>query len=185
MQETGVWSLDWEASLEKGMATHSSILAWRSPWTEKPGELQPMGSQRVRHNWVTSTFTFSYNYWHSGCIYNSVQFSCSVMSNSLQPYWLQHARLLCPSPTPRACSDSCPLSQWCHPTISSSVIPFSSCLQSCPVTRSFLMSQFFTSGGQMMGASKSALPMNIQDFFTLGLTGLISLQSKGLSNNTV
>ena len=142
MQETGVWSLDWEASLEKGMATHSSILAWRIPWTEKSGELQPMGSQRVRHNWVTNTFTFSYNYWHSGCIYNSVQFSGSVMSDSLQPYWLQHARLPYPSPTPRTCSNSCPSSQWCHPTVSASVVPFS-CLQSFPATGSFLMSQFF------------------------------------------
>ena len=112
-----------------------------------------------------------------------VQFSCSVMSNSLQPHGLQHHRLPCPSPTPGAYSNPCPLSQWCHPTISSSVIPFSSRLQSFPASGSFPMSRFFPSGGQSFGASVSAsvLPMNIQDWFPLGLTGWISLQSKGLS----
>ena len=111
------------------------------------------------------------------------QFSRSVMPNSLRLHRLQYARLPCPSPTPRACSNSCPSSLWCHPTISSSVDPFSSCLQSCPATRPFPMSQSFTSGGQSIGASASAsvLPMNIQDWFPLGWTGLISLQSKGLS----
>ena len=111
------------------------------------------------------------------------QFSRSIVSDSLWPHGLQHARLHCPLPTPRACSNSCPLSRWCHPTISSSVNPFSSCLQSFPASGSFLMSQFFTSGGQSNGASASAsiLPMNIQNWFPLGLTGLISLQSKGLS----
>ena len=122
--------------------------------------------------------------------FRSVQFSCSVVSNSLRSHGLQHTRLPCPSPTPRACSDSCPSSQWCHPTISSSVIPFS-CLQSFPASGSFPMSQFFTSGGQSIGVSASAsiLPMNIQDWFPSGLTGLISLQSKELSrvfsNSTV
>ena len=111
----------------------------------------------------------------------SVQFSLSVVSNSLRPRGLQHTRLPCPSPTPGACSKSCPLSQWCHPAISSSVIPFSSCLQSSPASGSFPMSQFFTSGGPSTGASASVLPVNIQDRFPLGLTGLISLQSKGLS----
>ena len=110
----------------------------------------------------------------------SVQFSCSVVSNSWQPHGLQHARLPCPSPTLRACSDSCPLSQWCHPTISYSVASFS-CLQSFPASGSFLRSQFFSSGGQSIRASASVLPMNMQDCFLLGLTGLISLQSKGLS----
>ena len=115
------------------------------------------------------------------CLLCSVQFNCSVVSDSLWPHGLQHSRLPCPSPTPRACSNSCPLSCWCHPTISSSVIPFSSCLQSFPSSGSFPMSQFFTSGGQNIGASASAsvLPMNIQDWFSWGLTGLISLQSKG------
>ena len=107
----------------------------------------------------------------------SVQFSHSVMSICLWPHGLQHARLPCPSPTPRACPNSCPLSQWCHPTISSSVIPFSSCLQSFPASESFPMSQFFASGGQSIGASASAsiLPMNIQDWFPLQLTGSESL----------
>jgi len=121
----------------------------------------------------------------------SVQFSCSVMSDYLYSYGLQHSRLPCPSPTPGAYSNSCPSSRWCHPTISSSVIPFSSCLQSFPASVSFPMGQFFSSDGQSIGVSASALvlPMNIQDWFYLGLTGLISLQSKGLpqvfSNTTV
>ena len=111
------------------------------------------------------------------------------MSDSLQPHGLQHARLPCPSPTLRACSNSCPLSWWCHPTISSSVVHFS-CLQSFPASGSFQMSPFFPSGGQSIGVSASALvlPMNIQDWFPLGWTGWISLQSKGLSrvfNTTV
>ena len=116
-------------------------------------------------------------------MYESVQFSCSVVSNSLWPHALQHARLSCPSLTPGAYSNSCPLSGWCHPTISSSVIPFSSCLQSFPASGSFQMSQFFTSGGQSIGVSASAsvLPMYIQDWFPLGLTGWISLQSKRFS----
>ena len=109
----------------------------------------------------------------------SVQFSHSVESNSLWPHGLQHARLPCPSPTPTVCSISCPSSRWCHLTISSSVVPFSSCLQSFPASGSFLRSQFFTSGGQNIGVSASVLPMNIQDWFPLGWTGLISLQSKG------
>ena len=102
---------------------------------------------------------------------------------TLQSHGLQHARLSCPSPTPRACSKSCPSSWWSHPTISSSVIPFSSCLQSFPASGSFPVSQFFASGGQSIGAlaSASVLPMNIQDWFPLGLTGWISLLSKGLS----
>ena len=99
------------------------------------------------------------------------------MSNSLQPHGLQRARPPCPLTTPGACSSSCPLSRWCHPAISSSVVPFSSCLQSFPVLGSFPMSQFFATGGQRVGASASAtvLPMNIQDWCPLGLTGLISL----------
>ena len=115
--------------------------------------------------------------------WKSVQFSRSVMSDSFRPHELQQARLLCPSPTPRAYSNSCPLSQSCHPTISSSVIPFSSCLQSFPASGSFPMSYFFISDGQSIGVSASAsvLPMNIQDWFPLGWTGWISLQSKGLS----
>ena len=115
-----------------------------------------------------------------GC---SVQFRHSVMSKSLWPHGLWHARPLCPSPSPRDPSNSCPLSRWCHPTISSSVIPFSSCLQSFLASGTFQMSQLFTSGGQSIGASAlaSVLPMNIQDWFPFGLTGSNSLKSKGLS----
>ena len=111
------------------------------------------------------------------------QFSHSVVSNSMRPNGLQHARLHCSSPTPGAYSNSCPLSRWCHPTISSSVIPFFSCAQSFPASGSFQMSLFFTSGGQSIGVSVSASvpPMNTQDWSPLGRTGWISLQSKGLS----
>ena len=110
-------------------------------------------------------------------------FSCSVVSDSLRPHGLQHARLPSPSPSPGACSNSCPLSWWCHPTISSSVVPFSFCLQSFSASGSFQMSQFFWSGGQSIGisASVSVLPMNNQGWCPLRWTGLISLQSKGLS----
>ena len=112
----------------------------------------------------------------------TLQFSHSVMSNSLWPHGLQHTRPPCTSPTPGVCSNSYPLNWWCHPIISSSVVPFFSCLQSFPASGSFLMSQLFTSDGQSIGVSASAsvLPMNMQGWFPLGLTGLI-LQSKGLS----
>ena len=122
---------------------------------------------------------------------NMLLFIHSVMSDSLKPHGLQHARPPCPSPTPWIYSNSCPLIQWCHPTISSSVIPFSSCLQSFPASGSFQMSQFFASGSESIGVSASAsvLPMNIQDWFPLGWTGWSSLQSKRLlrifSNTTV
>ena len=108
-------------------------------------------------------------------------FSHSVVSDSLRSHELQHTRLPCPSLSPRVCSDLCPLSQWCHPTISSSVAPFSSCPQSFPASGSFPVSQLFTSGGQSIGALASVLLMSIQDWFPLGWTGLISLQSMGLS----
>ena len=115
---------------------------------------------------------------------SSVQFSCSVVSDSLQPHEPQHARPPCPSPTPRVHSNSCLSSQWCHPAISSSVVPFSSCPQSLPASGSFLMSQLFTWGGQRIGVSASASvpPMNTQDWSPSGWTGWISLQSKGLSS---
>ena len=111
----------------------------------------------------------------------SVQFSRSVVSDSLQPHGLQHARLPCPSPTSWAYSNSCPFSQWCHPTSSTSVVPFSCCLQSFPASGSFPMSQFFPSGGQTIGISAwaSVLPMNIQNWFLLGWTGWIFLLFKG------
>ena len=114
---------------------------------------------------------------------SSIEFSRSVVSDSLRPHELQHARPPCPSSTPGAHSNSCPLSPWCHPTISSSVIPFSSCLQSFPASRSFPVSQFFASGGQSIGVSAwtSVLPMNIQEWTPLGWTGWISLKSKRLS----
>ena len=139
------------------MATHCSILAWRIPWTEEPGGLQSMLLLLL--------------------------FSHSVVSDSLWPHGLQHARPPCSSSSPRVCSNSCPLSQGCHPTISSSVIPFSSCLQSFPASGSFPMSRLFASGGQSIRASASAsvLPMNTQDWSPLGWTGLVSLLSKGLS----
>ena len=110
----------------------------------------------------------------------SVQFSHSVMSDSLWHHGLQYARPPCPSPTPGVYSNPCPLSQWCHPTISSSVIPFSSCLQSFPASGSFQMNLFFASGGQNIGVSASAavLPMNIQDWYTLGWKGLSRVFSK-------
>ena len=113
----------------------------------------------------------------------SVQFSHSVMSDSLRPHGLQHTRPSCPSPTPRVYSNSCPLSRWCHPTISSSIVPFSSRLQSFPASGSFQMNHLFASGGQNFGvsASTSVLPLNIQDWFPLGGTGWTSLLSKCLS----
>ena len=124
-------------------------------------------------------------------LHSIVQFIRSVVSDSLRPHGLQHARLPCPSLTLGVNSNSCPLSRWCHLTILSSVAPFSSCLQSFPTSGPFQMSQFFVSDGQSIGASASAsvLPMNIQDWFPLGWTVWISLQSKGIprvfSNTTV
>ena len=142
-------------------------------------------------NWVSEEISFNFTDSHSVlfCFQSVDLYSLFSSVQSLRhvqlfvTHGLQHARPPCLSPIPRACSNSCPLSQWCHPTISSSVIPFSFCLQSFPASGSFQMSQFFTSGGQSIGfsASASVLPMNIQDWFPLGLTGLISLQSKGLS----
>ena len=113
-------------------------------------------------------------------------FSCSVVFDCLWPYERQHTRPPCPSPTPRACSNSCPSSQWCHPTISPSVIPFFSCLQSFPASGSFPMPQLFASGGKSIeaSASVSVLPMNIQDWFPSGLTGLMSWPSKGFSRDS-
>ena len=121
---------------------------------------------------------------HTLFTFSSVQFIYSFVSDSLWHHELQHSRPLCPSSTPRVCSNSYPLSWWCHPTISSSIVPFSSHLQPFLASGSFPMSQFFASVGQSIGVSVSAsvLPMNIQDWFLSGLTGWISLQSKGLSS---
>ena len=133
----------------------------------------------LAHFQSTSTKLLSLGHVQIPC---SVQFSRTVVSSSLQPHGLQHTRPPYPSPTPGVCSNSCPLSQWCHPTISSSVVPFS-CLQSFPASGSFQKSHLFASGGQSIGvsASTSVLPMNTQDWSPLGWTGWISLQSKGLS----
>ena len=127
---------------------------------------------------------FSMTFLNDDDNYVSVHFSCSVVSNSLRLHALQHASPLCPSPTPGVHLNSCPLSRWYRPTISSSVVPFFSRLQSFPASGSFPMSQFFTSGSQSIGVSASAsiLPMNIQDSSPLGWTSWISLQSKGLSS---
>ena len=121
--------------------------------------------------------------WHKIITFDSLYCHCSVVQLCLTLGYPMDCRLPCPSPSPRACSNSCPLSLWCHPTISPSVVPFSSCLQSFPESESFPMSWLFSSGGQSIGASASAsvLPMDIQGWFPLGLTGLISLQSKGFS----
>ena len=131
--------------------------------------------------WFISSFFLDSTYW--SLYYHSVQFSCSVMSDSLQPHETQHARPPCPSPIPGVHPNPCPLSWCCQPTISSSVVPFSSCPKSFPVSGSFQMGQLFTSGGQSMGvsASTTVLPMNTQDRSPLGWSGWTSLQSKGLS----
>ena len=127
---------------------------------------KPLSHKAISKPWALD-FYFSFS-----ILLCSVQVSCLVMSDSLQPHGLQYTSPPCPSPTPRACSNSCPLSQWCHPTISSSVGPFASLLQSFPASGSFLVSQFFTSGGQSIGVSAavsvSVLPMNIRDWFPLG-----------------
>ena len=133
------------------------------------------------YSWFTSSF--SRNKHSIVQQFSSLQFSRSVVSDSLWPHEPQHARPPCPSLTPRLYSNSCPSSQWCHPAISSSVVPFSSCPQSLPASGSFPMSQLFAWGGQSIGVSASAsvFPMNTQDWSLIGWTGWISLQSKGLS----
>ena len=140
---------------------------------------------RVRNHKIILLMKFRQQKWNILSVetFKSVQFSRSVMSDSLQPHGPQHTRPPCPSLTPGVYSNTCPLSRWCHPTISSSVVPFSSSLQSFQASGSFQMTQFFASSGQTIGVSvlASVLPMNIQDWFHLGLTGWISLQSKGLS----
>ena len=129
--------------------------------------------------YICLIFQFNYKFLQ----FSSVQFSCSVMSDSLQPHGPQHARPPCPSPSPGVHSDSCPSSQWCHPAISSLVVPFFSCPQSLPASESFPMSQLFAWGSQSTGVSvlASFLPTNTQNWSSLEWTGWISLQSKGLS----
>ena len=145
----------------------------------------PLGSKRTQWEQIPthSSFQASVCVTLANMLSSLVRFSHSVMSDSLWRHGLQHTRPLCPSPTRRVYWNSCPSCRWCHPTISSSVVPFFSCPQSFPTWGSFPASQFFASGGQSIGVSASAsvLPMNIQDWFPLGWTGWISLQSKGLS----
>ena len=167
----------WENPLEEKMATHSSILAWRIPM-DRGARWATVYRATKSQTWLThNTHTYIVQF-------SSVQFNCSVVSYYLWPHGLQHARPPCPSPTARVYSNSSLLSRWCHPTISSSVVPFFSCLQSFPASGSVQMSQLFASGGQSIGvsASTSVLPVNIQDWFPLGWTGWISLQSKGLKS---
>ena len=156
--ENAIWECNWEGK-------------WKSP-------------SHVWHfvtPWIIQSMEFSRPEYWSG--FSSVQFSHSVVSDSLRLHKSQHARPPCPSPTPGVHPDSHPSSQWCHPAISSSVIPFSSCPQSLPASGSFQMSQLFAGGGQSTGVSASAsvLPMNTEDWSPLEWTGWISLQSKGLS----
>ena len=169
---------------------HGLYSPWSSPgqntgveWLAVPfskGSSQPRDRTQVSR--VAGRF-FTNSATREAQLGGSVQFSRSVVSNSLRPHRRQHAKPPCPSPAPRVYSNSCPLSLWCHPTISSFVAPFSSHLQSFPESGSFQISLFFTSGGQSVGASASAsvLPMKIQGWFSLGWTGWMSLQSKGLS----
>ena len=153
-----VRSLGQEDLLEKETATPSTILAWKITWTEeRGGNLQSLGSQRIRHN------------------FSSVQFSHSVMSDSLQPHESQHARPPCPSPTPGVHPDSRPSSRWCHPAISSSVIPFSSCAQPLPASESFPMSQLFAWGGQSTGVQKQL------SHYIIATTTIINRRYKNVS----
>ena len=157
--------------------------SWQEYWSgltfPSLGDLPDLGIKAGSPNIAGGVFTI----WATRKPKWFLLFSHSVVSNSLLSYWLQQARLSCPSPSPRVWSNSCPLNQWRHPVILSSVILFSSCLQSFPHSGSFQMSQFFASGVQSIGTSASAsvFPMNIQGWFPLRLTGWISLQSKELS----
>ena len=172
MQEMQIPSLGQEDPLEEGMASCSSILAWRIPWTEKPGRLQSIGLQRVGHDrsdWVHAHMYRERMAKEEATLFFLILLCHSSVSKSLRPRGLQHARPPCPSPSPGVYSNSCPLSRWCHPTLSSSVTTFSSCLQSFPASGSFPVSWLFTSGGQSIGASISAsvIPMNISGWFPL------------------
>ena len=178
-----LWRRKWQPTpvFLPGESHGQRSLVGYSPWghrhnrmTKPKRILAASKATNTRTDWKKTFISHIFN--------KGFQFSHSVTYDSLRPHGLQQARLSCPSPTPGVYSNSCPLSRWCHPTISSSVIPFSSRLQSFPASRSSPRSWFFTSGDQSIRvlASASALPMNIQDWFPLGLTGWISLQSKGL-----
>ena len=177
----GTWALGFLLCLSKACSQLYPFLSLNAGRPGRPDSPQPQGFFKMqRHPNIQKAKN---NTIQHGRSLLGVQFSCSVVSDFLCPHGLQHARPPCLSPNPGAYSDSCPSNWWCHPTTSSSVIPFSSHLQSFPSSGSFSMSQFFTSGGQSIGvaASASVLPMNIQDSFPLGWTGWISLQSKRLS----
>ena len=193
--------LSWRTWLLWSCLTGMCLLTSRSffqfsPIVHLAQQIQPEAGGEVICSWFCCSFTslvmvpvfilylFPLSFAEKITSLKSVQFSAvSVVSDSLQPHELQHARPPCPYLTPGVPSNSCPLSWWCHPTISSSVVPFSSCLQSFPLSESYPMSWHFGSGGQSIGASASVsvLPMNIQDWLHLELTSSISLQSKGLS----
>ena len=151
------------------------------PWTEEPDGL-PVHGFTKSWTWLSGWHDLRTHYRYV-CIQFSCLFSCQVVFNYLRPHGLEYARPHCPSPSPRVCPSSCSLNWWCHPTISSSVIPFSFCPQSFPASGSFLMSWLFTTGGHSTGASASAsiVPMGIQDWSPSGWTGWISLQSNSLS----
>ena len=173
------WTVASQAPLPMGFPGQEYLGGLSFP---TPGVLLTQGSNLCLLQWQVDSSSLN----HQGSPetqISSVQFNHSVGSNSLQSHGVQHTRPPCPFPTPGVYSDSCPLSLWCHPTISSSAIPFSSHFQSFPTSGSFQMSQLFTLGGQSIGvsASTSVLPKNTQDWFHLGWTGWISLQSKGLS----
>ena len=185
-------SLGWEDPPEEGMAIHSSFLPG-----ESHGQRSLVGYihgvtkhwtwlkrlSTAQHSTIIALLMVKDREAWCAAVQFQFQFSRSVVSDSLRPDEPQHTRPPCPSPTPRVYPKPCPSSRWCHPTISSSVVPFSSCPQSFPASGSLQMSQLFESGGQSTGASASisVLPMNTQDWSPLGCTGWISLQSKGLS----
>ena len=183
MEEAYMHVTKWKKKIWKGYILYDSNCKtfWKRQnyGDSKKGSCQGLeGEERDElEGWIGRRFGKQWKFfvWYNNDGFSSVQFSHSVVSDSLWPHGWQHARLPCPSPTSRAFSDSCPLSQWCHPAISSSVVPFS-CLQSFPASGSFPMSQCFASGGQSIRASASAsvLPMSIQDWLPLGWTGWIS-----------
>ena len=186
------WSKYWSFSFSISPSNeYSGLISFRIDWFDLLAVWRTLKNLLQNHSmktsilWLSASFMVQLSYLSmtTGKIISSVQFSHSVMSDSLRPHELQHARPPCPSPTPRVYPNSRPSSQWCHPAISSSVIPFSSHLQSFPASGSFPMRQFFTLGGQSIGASASAsvLPKNTQGWSPLEWTGCISLQSKGLS----
>ena len=174
IQQLHSWVYLWKKQKHKFENIHAPKCSWQH-YLQMPRHGSKVSINRWMHKKMWSILYITMEY--------SVQFSCSVMSNSLRPHELQYARPPCPSPTPGVYPNSCPLSRWCHPTISSSVIPFSSCPQSLPASGSFPISQLFAWGGQSIGASASAsvLPMNTQNWSPSEWTGWISLQSKGLS----